>query len=143
MHVQYWFLYHVFAKKIRTNVIFGPFAFVVSVKQPQRMHEPPTWRRQKYFWDVTFFACFQDIISVFFFDLQCQITSKKLHFAPFFDCISLFSALFYDFCALFWLYFAFFLRPFMIFCALFWLYFAFFCALLGYVFFIVNFLRPF
>ena len=54
-------------KKIRTNVIFGPFAFVVSVKQPQRMHEPPTWRRQKYFWDVTFFACFQDIISVFFF----------------------------------------------------------------------------
>ena len=49
-------------KKIRTNVIFGPFAFVMSVKQPQRMHEPPTWRRQKYFWDVTFFACFQDII---------------------------------------------------------------------------------
>jgi len=64
-------------KKIRTNVIFGPFAFVVSVKQPQRMHEPPTWRRQKYFWDVTFFACFQDIISVFFFTYNVRLQAKN------------------------------------------------------------------
>ena len=63
-------------KKIRTNVIFRPFAFVVSVKQPQRMHEPPTWRRQKYFWDVTFFACFQDIISVFFLPTMSDYKQK-------------------------------------------------------------------
>ena len=143
MHVQYWFLYHVFAKKNPYKCDIWSFCLCGECETATTNAWTSNLATSKIFLGCHIFCLLSRYnFSIFFLIYNVRLQAKNsilrpfltafrfflrpfMIFAPFFDCTSLF------------------LRPFMIFCVLFWLYLAFFCALLGYAFFIVNFLRPF